>query len=154
MRIYLMQHGKAKPKEEDSDRSLTDEGRSEVRRVADFLARTVRMQSVPIKHSGKTRARQTAEALAGTFEGATVEEVEGLAPLHDPAVWAERLDGADDGIVLVGHVPHLARLTSLLLTGDQDRGVVQLSNAGMVCLERGEDGQWALLWSVVPALLA
>ena len=37
------------------------------------------------------------------LDGATVEEVEGLAPLHDPAAWAERLDGADDGIVLVGN---------------------------------------------------
>ena len=154
MRLYLMQHGKAKPKQEDSDRSLTDDGRSEVRRVADFLARTAPIQSIPIKHSGKTRALQTAEALAGAFKDATVEEVEHLAPLRDPALWAERLDGSDDGIVLVGHLPYLARLTSLLLTGDQDRGVVQFSNAGMVCLERGEDGQWTLLWSVVPQLLA
>ncbi len=149
-----MQHGKAKPKEEDSDRSLTDEGRSEVQRVADFLARTEPIQSIPIKHSGKTRARQTAEALAGAFEDATLEEVEGLAPLHDPALWAERLDGADEGIVLVGHLPHLARLTSLLLTGDQGRGVVRFSNAGMVCLERSLDEQWTLLWSVAPQLLA
>lgn len=154
MRLYLMQHGKAKPKQEDSDPSLTDEGRSEVRRVADFLARTAAMQRLHIKHSGKTRALQTAETLAGAFEGATVEEVEELAPLHDPTPWAERLDGADDGIVLVGHLPYLARLTSLLITGDQDRRVVQFSNAGMVCLERGEDDQWTLLWSVVPQLLA
>ena len=150
-----MQHGKAKPKEEDSDRSLTDEGRSEVQRVADFLARAEQIQRISIKHSGKTRARQTAEAVAGAFEDATVEEVAGLAPLQDPVLWAERLDGADDeGIVLVGHLPHLARLTSLLLTGDQSRGVVQFSNSGMVCLERSLDEQWTLLWSVVPQLLA
>ena len=60
MRLYLMQHGKSKSKEEDPDRSLTDEGRSEVERVAAFLARTAPSESIPIRHSGKTRARETA----------------------------------------------------------------------------------------------
>ena len=153
MRLYLMQHGKSRSKEEDPDRSLTDEGRSEVERVADFLACTAPSESIPIRHSGKTRARETAETLAGTLEAATVEETDGLAPLDDPALWAERLGETDRGVVLVSHLPHLARLTSLLLVGDPERGSTEFSNAGMVCLQRNEDGRWALLWSVVPALL-
>ena len=153
MRLYLMQHGKSKSKEDDPDRSLTDEGRSEVGRVAAFLARTAPSESIPIRHSGKTRARETAEALAGTLEAATVEETDGLAPLDDPALWAGRLGETDKAVVLVGHLPHLARLTSLLVVGDPERGIVEFSNAGMVCLQRNDDGRWALLWSVVPALL-
>ena len=148
-----MQHGKSKSKEEDPARSLTDEGRSEVERVAAFLARNGQSESIPIRHSGKTRARETAEALARTLEAATVEETDGLAPLDDPTLWAERLGETDKGVVLVGHLPHLARLTSLLLASDPERGIVEFSNAGMVCLQRNEDGRWALLWSVVPALL-
>ena len=148
-----MQHGKSKSKEEDPDRSLTDKGRSEVERVAAFLARSGLSKNIPIRHSGKIRARETAEALAGTLEAATLEETDGLAPLDDPALWAERLGETDTGVVLVGHLPHLARLTSLLLASDPERGVVEFSNAGMVCLQRNEDGRWALLWSVVPALL-
>ncbi len=131
MRVYLVRHGKARPKEEDPDRSLSDKGQAEVDRVAGFLAQTDVVRSLPILHSGKTRARQTAEGLARAFEGARVEEVEGLAPLDDPAVWAGRLDGPAEGIVLVGHLPHLARLTSLLLTGDPDRETVRFSNAGI-----------------------
>ena len=154
MKLYLMQHGKARPKEEDPDRSLSDEGRSEVDRVASFLAQTDPARGLPIFHSGKKRARQTAEGLARAFEGARLEEVEGLAPLDDPAIWADRLDGPAEGMVLVGHLPHLARLTSLLLTDDPDRETVRFSNAGVVCIERGADGGWVLLWSVVPALLA
>ncbi len=38
MRVYLVQHGKAKPAEEDPSRDLTGEGYEEVKRVADFLA--------------------------------------------------------------------------------------------------------------------
>jgi len=148
-----MQHGRSKSKEEDPDRPLTDEGRSEVARVAAFFARTAPSEGIPIRHSGKTRARETAEALAGTLEAATVEEADGLAPLDDAARWAERLDETDEDVMLVGHLPHLARLTSLLLVGDLAPAVVEFSNAGLVCLQRNEDGDWALLWSVVPALL-
>ena len=148
-----MQHGKSKSKEEDRNRSLTVKGRSEVERIASFLARTGMSGSIPIRHSGKARARETAEALAGALEAATVEETDGLGPLDDPALWTERLAETDKGVVLVGHLPHLARLTSLLLASDPERGVVEFSNAGMVCLQRNEDGRWALLWSVVPALL-
>ena len=74
--------------------------------------------------------------------------------VDDPAVWAGRLDGRAEGMALVGHLPHLARLTSLLLTDDPDRETVRFSNAGVVCVERAADGGWVLLWSVVPALLA
>ena len=38
MRVYLVQHGKAKPAEEDPSRGLTGEGYAEVKQVADFLA--------------------------------------------------------------------------------------------------------------------
>ena len=153
MKLYMMQHGKSKSKEEDPGRSLTDEGRSEVARVAAFFARTAPSGSIPIRHSGKTRARETAEALAGALEAATVEEADGLAPLDDPVLWVERLGEIDREVVLVGHLPHLARLTALLLVGDLVPEVVEFSNAGMVCLQRNEDGRWALLWSVVSALL-
>lgn len=154
MTLYLMQHGKCKSKGEDPDRPLTDEGRSEVERVAAFLARSAPPERIRIHHSGKTRARETAETLAGALEAATVVEADGLAPLDDPALWAERLGGTDEAVALVGHLPHLARLASLLLVGDPERGIVEFSNAGMVCIKRHEDGRWALCWSVVPALLS
>ena len=154
MRLYLMQHGKAKSKEEDPSRSLTFEGRAEVERVTAFLARTGSCEGLTVRHSGKTRARETAEALATAFDGATVEESDGLGPMDDPDIWVDRLAATNEGAVLVGHVPHLARLASLLLAGDPDRGVVRFANGGVLCLERSEDRQWALVWSVVPELLA
>ena len=154
IRLYLMQHGKSKSKDEDPDRPLTDEGRAEVERIAAFLAQAAPARGMLIHHSGKTRARQTAEALAAVFENATAEAADGLAPLDDPAIWAERAGAAGDALVLVGHLPHLSRLASLLLTGGEDSEPVAFSNGGMVCLARREDGRWTLLWSVVPALLS
>lgn len=153
MKLYLMQHGRSRPKDEDPERSLTDEGRAEAERVARFVAAGAPPTALRIFHSGKLRARQTAETLAGAFPDAVLEETDGLAPLDDPRVWAERLEQHDEGSMLVGHLPHLARLASLLLCGDEERTVVAFVNAGMVCLERVEEGAWSLQWSVVPKLV-
>ena len=37
MRIYLTQHGLAVPKDIDPDRPLSEQGREDVRRLAEFL---------------------------------------------------------------------------------------------------------------------
>ncbi len=52
MMLYLMQHGKAKPKEVDPERSLSDEGVEEVERVAAFLEKAG-IKVAEIFHSGK-----------------------------------------------------------------------------------------------------
>jgi broad specificity phosphatase PhoE len=60
MRVYLVQHGEAQPEAVSAERELTPRGRSDVERVANLLAGGgVRVAKVC--HSGKTRARQTAE---------------------------------------------------------------------------------------------
>ena len=59
MRLYIVQHAAAKPKEEDPDRPLSAQGRVDIDRMATFLAgNDVAVGS--IRHSGKTRAAQTA----------------------------------------------------------------------------------------------
>ena len=63
MHVYLVQHGKAKSAEEDPNRGLSDEGRNEVQRVAEFLSE-LRITVSLIQHSGKTRAEETAHLLA------------------------------------------------------------------------------------------
>lgn len=60
MRLYLVQHGQAFPATEHPDRPLTDLGQREVETVAALLARGQSCLA-RIVHSGKTRARQTAE---------------------------------------------------------------------------------------------
>jgi phosphohistidine phosphatase len=43
-------------------------------------------------------------------------------------------------MMLVGHLPHLARLAGLLLAGDPDRPVIAFGQGGLVGLERGPVG--------------
>ncbi len=108
---------------------------------------------VTILHSGKLRARQTAEVLAASLTpGSRPEETDGLEPLADPKVWAARAEKAEGDLMVVGHLPHLERLASLLLTGEEGARPVAFRMGGVVCLEKGEGG-WAVRWAVTPDLL-
>jgi phosphohistidine phosphatase len=54
-------------------------------------------------------------------------------------------------VMLVGHLPFLARLAGLLLTGDPERMVIQFRNSAIVCLAREEDG-WLVAWILTPEM--
>lgn len=152
MRLYLIQHGEARPKEEDPDRRLTERGLAEVRKMAAFL-KPLGLSVQAIRQSGKTRARQTAEVIAGVVESAEgVVEWSGLGPDDPVGPMAHRLAAEAHDLVIVGHLPFLRRLVSLLVVGDQEAPVVAFRYGGVLCLERGADG-WTVAWYIVPALL-
>jgi phosphohistidine phosphatase len=153
MRIYLVRHGKAKPVEEDPKCGLTDKGHDEVTRVAEFLGEQGITLSL-IQHSGKMRSEETAHIFA-TYMRCTAGPCHtvGLDPEDDPAATANFLKVYTDDVLIVGHLPHLERLTSLLLTGSPDRRPVRFLNAAVVCLEKEDGGKWSLVWAIVPELL-
>ena len=154
MKLYLVRHGEAVSSDVDPARPLSRRGRTEVRRVAHFLARAgVSPQS--IRHSGKRRAEQTAELLADALGTTTpVEELPGLDP-HDPTdEFLYILREWTEDTMVVGHLPFLEKLVSRLLVGDENASIVSFSPATMVCLERAEAGQWYVVWMVRPELVA
>ena len=65
--LYLVQHGKSLPKEEDPERGLSPEGLTEVEGIAD-AAKTNGIRVARIDHSGKKRARQTADLFASALQ--------------------------------------------------------------------------------------
>ncbi|MBA7704764.1 hypothetical protein ES703_113582 [subsurface metagenome] len=121
MTLYLVQHAEAKPREDDHQRPLSDQGRADIQKVAAFLGD----RGIPVSriiHSGKLRARQTAETLAERLKATGgVSETDGLAPLDDPAVWDGRLSELNENLMLVGHLPHMGKLAALLVTGEPIR---------------------------------
>ena len=139
MRLYLVQHGQAKTENEDPERSLTDEGVDVVGQVASHAIERFGLRVARVVHSGKTRARQTAEVWSGLLD-TEVEPADSLAPNDDPTIWAARLDAHADDLMIVGHLPHLARLAGLLLTGASDHSVVRFRQGGLVELERTDAG--------------
>jgi len=154
MNLYLVQHAESKPKEEDPQRSLSDQGRTDVEKVGAFVAEHTTLKVGRIIHSGKTRAQQTAEVLARYLnppEGVSVAE--GLEPLADPSIWANRLAEEKEDLMLVGHLPHLDKLTAKLVCGDTSKSVVAFQNSGVVCLAKDDSGHWSVYWMVTPQML-
>jgi len=149
--LCLVQHGEAVSEEVDPRRPLSERGRVEVERVASFLSRAG-LRVSKIIHSTKLRARETAEILARHL-GAPTEEAEGLEPRADPRPWAERLQSSVEDVMIVGHLPHLSRLASLLLLGREDAEVIRFRYGGVYCLEKGEDGRWRILWALRPDII-
>ncbi len=150
MFLYLVQHAEAKSAEEDPARDLTARGLIDIEDIAHHLQR-IKVQVRQIVHSGKARAKSTAKVLATHLRPpAGVSEAPGLAPLDDPEIWAGRIAKLDEDILLVGHLPHLARLTSLLISGDKEKTVINFQMGGVVRLRRMEAGQWAVDWMIVP----
>jgi phosphohistidine phosphatase len=153
MRIYLVQHGEAKPKEEDPERSLTARGEADVRRVAEFAERAG-IQVGQIRHSGKLRAEQTADILAHALRPKHgIVSMSGLNPNDDVEPVAQAADLASEPVMFVGHLPHLARLAARLVTGHPDRDAALFRMGGIVCLERIAEGRWVVAWMVTPDLL-
>lgn len=151
MMIYLVQHGEARPEEEDPERPLSDKGRAEVEKVAKSLKKSLKIGPSRIVHSPKLRAKQTAEILSSILN-APAEEIEGIKPLDDPNIAKELVEsGSNDGIMVVGHLPHLDKLSSLLITGDENAGIVRFRMGGVVCLEKEE--KWKVKWMLTPDLV-
>ncbi|KPK30816.1 MAG: hypothetical protein AMK69_02310 [Nitrospira bacterium SG8_3] len=153
MRIYLMQHGKPVPKEEDPDRPLSDGGKGDVGRVSEFLRKSGLIVQEAF-HSGKTRTRQTAEIMVSQLNpNIKAQARAGLSPLDDVKEIASQIKGADKALLIAGHLPHLGKLASLLIAGDEGVPVVSFQQGGVVCLEKDDEGRWSVAWMVVPEII-
>jgi phosphohistidine phosphatase len=153
MRIYLMQHGKPVPKEEDPDRPLSEHGKRGVEKMSEFLRKSgIRVQEA--FHSGKTRARQTAEIMVSQLNpDVKAQEMAGLSPLDDVKEIATQIKDTDKELLIAGHLPHLGKLASLLIARDEAVPVVSFQQGGVACLEKDEKGHWSVAWMVVPEII-
>jgi len=152
MAIYLVQHGKSLPKDQDPEQGLSPKGLDDVRRIAG-VARGYGVPVASIVHSGKKRALQTAEIFAEALNPPQgVKHMDGLKPLDDVTAVASGLK-PESGLMLVGHLPFMERLTSFLITGDTDRPVFAFQNGGIVCLDEDPDGKgWVIKWTLMPQI--
>ncbi len=154
MRLYLVQHGEALAKEVDPERPLSEKGREDVARVAGFLQRAG-IRVTRVAHSGKARARETAEILAAALahgEGAMSRS--GIDPKDEVGPVAEEAARWSEDAMLVGHLPFMGRLASRLLSGAEQADAVAFRPGSVACLERGAGGGWTLAWMIRPELLA
>jgi len=153
MKVYLVRHGQAVSSEVDPQKPLSEQGLADVRKVASFI-KHLEISVEHIRHSGKLRAAQTAEILAGSI---SVEKDcsahEGLGPNDDVTIMAEELEAYNADLMIVGHLPFLAYLASLLAAGRQTADVVSFDVGSIACLNRSDPGRWQLEWMITPKLL-
>lgn len=153
MALYLVQHGKSLPKEEDPERGLSGEGIEEVARIASVAA-GYGVRPAIIRHSGAKRAAGTARIFADALLSPEVETpaISGIGPLDDVVAVANALR-SEDNLMLVGHLPFMERLTGLLTAGLADRKVFKFQNGGIVCLDKEpEDRFWFIKWTLMPRI--
>ncbi len=154
MNLYLVQHSEAKSKEEDPQRPLSEKGLDNITKISNFISKHIKIDVKAIMHSGKLRAQQTAEILSKHLNPSDgIKIVDGLEPLTTPSIWVERLASSKDDILLVGHLPHLSKLASSLICQNENKTIINFKNAGIVCLNRDESGNWSLFWALIPDIL-
>lgn len=142
--IYLVHHADAVGPEVDPQRPLSASGRLHADRLAkDAASRGVK--PIAIWHSGKLRARQTAEAfLRACNPLAEFSAIHGLQPMDQPGWIKDRLTGETREVMLVGHMPNLPRVLTILTTG-AEFPLVEFPLHGMIALESSTD-RWNERW--------
>jgi phosphohistidine phosphatase len=144
--LFLVHHGDAIGPDVDTRRPLSARGEIEVARVA---AEAVARGAKPavVWHSGKLRARQTAEACWRACNPfAEFSATRDLQP-DDPPTWMrDRLRGETRDVMLAGHFPHLPKLLTLLLAPHDER-MLGFPPHGAVALASDDEGEtWRELW--------
>ncbi len=150
MKLYLMRHGEAEGIYEGDEPGLTATGEAEVNRIGEALS-SMDVKIDQIYHSGKLRARQTAEIVRKKLGvDIQIREKEGLKPNDPVAVLVENLKETDENSLIVGHLPFMAKLTSSLLAEKESDFMIAFNTASVACLEYMNSYGWSLHWFINP----
>ncbi|HET6511880.1 MAG TPA: histidine phosphatase family protein [Candidatus Kapabacteria bacterium] len=138
MDLYILRHGDAGPNRsssaEDNARELTEDGREDVRRMAERLLGAGLLAPSIIFASPLIRARQTAEIVKQVWRGSgditttqslvsgdilrMMSEVAAQYPVHH-------------AVLLAGHEPSLSAFACAVLAGSE-RSFIELDKAGLI----------------------
>ena len=154
MRLYIVQHGDAVPKDIDRDRPLSEQGRADIERLAGWLAKR-NVSVAKMLHSGKTRAEETANLLRPVLQSpGGFLQGQGLGPNDSPEAFLRQLHHVDEDILIASHMPFVARTVSQALTGAPDRQLVEFLPGSIAGIERGGDASWRMFLFLRPDLLS
>jgi phosphohistidine phosphatase len=163
MRLLVVRHAIAEDREEfakhgrpDDERPLTTDGRAKMKAVVEGLCVILKHIDI-IGTSPLVRAEQTAEILSDGFGSVETVTVPALEPSSDLSSMLRFLRSTERlrVVALVGHEPHLGRMTSWLLTGRDHPFVSPKKGSAMLLEFEGSprEGTATLLWALTPAHL-
>jgi len=148
LRLVLVHHGDAVGPDVDPRRPLSTVGQEHVARLS-AAAASLGARPTVVWHSGKLRARQTAEAFWRACNAlADFSATRDLQP-DDPPEWIrDRLRGETRDILIAGHFPHLPRLLRIL--AGENEAAAPFPQHGAVALESLDQGEsWREEWRLV-----
>jgi phosphohistidine phosphatase len=144
MRILLVHHADAVSPAVDAQRPLSAVGRDQASRMAQE-AQARGCQPTAVWHSGKLRARETAEPFLRLNPFAAFKMMRGLLPEDPPEFMRDTLRAENRELVLVGHMPNIPALAHLLAGSDV------FPAHGILALETTDGGlTWNELWRARP----
>ncbi len=149
MELYLLRHGRPNPELVDPQKGLSPEGQAEIGSLGKLI-KPLEISVSEIWHSGKTRARQTAELISSYLEVKSgIFEKKGLNPADRIEPIVGQILAHKRDLMIVGHAPFLLYLSSLLLTGDPNRAALDYSTGTLGRLSYA-NGRWSLGLLVKP----
>jgi phosphohistidine phosphatase len=145
-RLYFAQHGLAVNKAEDPERPLSKDGIEQTTSVANQL-RAADIPVTNIFHSKKLRSQQTAEIFSSILKQAKISDIDHLSPNDDISLIKQHLTTSN--ALYIGHLPHIEKLVTSLITDDEDLNIIKFQNSAVICLEKKET-RYQILWYITP----
>ena len=119
MRLMLVHHADAVGPDVDPQRPLSALGLEQARRLADQAAATGFVPAA-IWHSGKLRARQTAEAFLRLSPFTQFKMINGIRPDDPPDLLLDTLAHETRDVLVASHMPYLPDSARATVTGISD----------------------------------
>lgn len=156
MKLYFLRHTEALDGMDDGARPLSDDGRSDARKLGQFLKRTG-IAFDGAYASPLVRARETAELVLEQTDGTKavrLELVEAMTNRTSAAAfqsWLSQLPTARH-VLLVGHEPTISERVRRLL-GMVRPEALGMAKGALACVETEDRRTAALKWLVSPKRL-
>ncbi len=164
MKLFLLRHAKARDTWPDNERELSEFGRNQAQKLAEFIDRAHFYDIAQIWHSPYTRAKQTAEIFKSVADiSAQLTQVSTITPEDNPVETARiiaSLSCFGKDLMIVSHNPFLENLTNILLSGSHNAGRVIFNTCTLAALNledmptsEHEYGVWSLDFLVSPKII-
>lgn len=150
MKIVLVRHGKYVTDDSITSYPLSAEGRADIMRLADHLSK-INLKIPHVFHSTKMRALATAQILANVVNESRCEYLEGLEPNDHILPMLKKIWNFSEDVMIVGHLPFLSKLTSMLLVQDENANLIDFHPGTAVCLNY-DNHYCNILWVLSPSL--
>jgi phosphohistidine phosphatase len=165
LELFIIRHAIAEEREvfsltghEDSQRPLTAQGIKKFKKTSEKLKKLIGPVDL-IVSSPLVRAQQTADLLMKQFPHTPNSVSQSLLSNAHPNEfirWCkENLMKSESKVIIVGHEPHLSRLTCWLLFGSQ-KSCIELKKGGCIKLKfnnKVETKHGVLCWLISPKCL-